>query len=723
MVAVRQVVALAASAAVSAIFAGPLYAAGDPTIGKNLYINPNGAPLGCAAAACHGPDPTKNQNGITRGADQPSLILNAINVRPDMMFLKNFVSAIDAEHLSAYILNPNGTSNGSLTPSPATVAFGDQAVNSSSAARTVTVTNSSAANVTLSTIAIGGTAPGDFSPLAGTCAANLALAPNASCTVIATFKPAALGARSASVSLIHTGANSPNVIALSGNGVAAPGPSANLSAATLAFGNQALTTTSGTRDVMLSNTGPLPLTINSLVITGTGASDFSRSSAAGDCAVGAQLATNQSCKISATFAPTALGARTASLDIATNAPGSPHKVALTGTGETAPTPLPALSTNSLFFGNYNVGATSPALQVTLRNAGSMAMQIMAINRTGADFAHTTNCGASLNPNASCTIDVTFTPTTVAAMLSGSIAIQTNAPNPQPTITLAGTGIAAGIVLPTVTLNPTSLAFSTPQALTTASTAQTITVTNTGTVALTISNVTIAGASSAEFARTGSCVGTAAVSVAPNGTCTLSVTFTPVAVGTRNATITLVSNAQGNPSAALSGVGVAPAAPIATLSTTTLTFGNQAVGSASGVQVVVLNNTGNAPLPIQSITASAEFGATNTCGTTLAANAMCTIGVSFTPSATGARTGTLTVTDGASGSPRTVALSGTGVPAQSASPSGTGTAAATGDSGGGGCTMSGNGDPDPILALLALAAFLLIRRRDRGDKERKGPHLE
>ncbi len=722
MVAVRRISALAASAIFSAICSGPVFAAGDPNIGKMLYINPNGAPLGCAAAACHGPDPTKNQNGITRGADQPSLILNAINVRPDMMFLKPFVGAIDAEHLSAYILNPNGSAGGSLTPSPATVAFGDQAQGANSAPRTVTVTNGSTVSVTLSTVAPGGVTPGDFS-LAGTCASGMALAPNASCTVIATFRPTALGARSASVSLIHTGANSPNVIALSGNGVAAPGPSASLSAASLAFGNQALTTTSGTRDVMLSNTGPLPMTINSIVITGANASDFTRTISAGDCAAGTQLATTQSCKITTTFSPTALGTRVGSLDIATNAPGSPHKVALGGVGETAPTPLPALSTNSLFFGNYNVGATSPALQVTLRNAGSMPMQITSINRTGADFAHATNCGTTLAVNASCTIDVTFTPTSAAAMLSGSIAIQTNAPNPQPTITLAGTGIAAGTVLPTVTLNPTSLSFSTPQSLTTTSAAQTITVTNTGTVALAISNVTIAGASSTEFARTGTCVGTAPVMVAPNGTCTMSVTFTPATVGTRNATVTLASNAQGNPTAALSGVGVAPAAPVATLSTSTITFGNQAVGSTSGAQVVVLNNTGNAPLPIQSIVASAEFAATNTCGTSLAANGMCTIGVSFAPSTTGARTGSLVITDGASGSPRTVALSGTGVPAQSAGPSGTGTAAASGDSGGGGCAMGGNSDPDPLLALLALAAFLLIRRRERAVRPvRRDPHL-
>lgn len=721
MIAVRRIAALAASAVVSALCAGPLYAAGDPAIGRALYINPNGAPLGCAAAACHGPNPTVNQNGITRAADQPMLILNAINVRPDMMFLKNFVSATDAEHLAAYIANPNGTSNGSLTPAPATLAFGDQAQGSTSAARTVTVTNGSTVSVTLNTVAIGGVAAGDFT-LAGTCANGMALAPNASCTVTATFRPSALGARAASFSLIHTGGNSPNVVAMSGNGVSAPGPSANLSATSLAFGNQALTTTSAARDLMLSNTGPVALTINSLTITGTNASDFARSTAAGDCAVGMQLGTSQSCKISTTFAPAALGARIGSLDIATNAPGSPHKVALTGTGETAPTPLAALSTNSLFFGNYNVGTTSPTLQVTLRNAGSMPLQIAAMNRTGADFAHTTNCGATLAPNATCTIDVTFTPTATAAMLSGSIAIQTNAPNPQPTITLAGTGVAAGIVLPTVTLNPATLTFSTAQALTTTSAAQTITVTNSGTVALTISNVTLAGASSSEFARTGTCVGAAPVTVAPNGTCTLSVTFTPATVGTRTANLTLVSNAQGNPSAALSGVGVAPAAPAVTLSTTSVTFGNQAVGSTSGVQVVVLNNTGNAPLPIQSITPSAEFVATNTCGTSVAAGGMCTIGVSFAPSATGARTGTLTITDGASGSPRTVALSGTGVPAQSASPSGTGTAATGDGGGGGGCTMGGSGDPDPILALLALAAFLLIRRRERNDKHDKGPHL-
>jgi hypothetical protein len=113
---------------------------------------------------------------------------------------------------------------------------------------------------------------------------------------------------------------------------------------------------------------------------------------------------------------------------------------------------------------------------------------------------------------------------------------------------------------------------------------------------------------------------------------------------------------------LSGSGSA-SAPGVGLSPTSLTFGGQLLTTTSTGQTVTLTNTGKGALTINSIAASGDFAAeTNTCGTlpaTLAASANCTISVTFAPTAVGARTGTLTITDNAGGSPHTVPLTGTG----------------------------------------------------------------
>ncbi len=98
-------------------------------------------------------------------------------------------------------------------------------------------------------------------------------------------------------------------------------------------------------------------------------------------------------------------------------------------------------------------------------------------------------------------------------------------------------------------------------------------------------------------------------------------------------------------------------PSVTLSVTDLTFGFEAVGTTSAAQTVTLSNSGTATLSIVSIAASANFGETNTCGSTLASGANCIVTVTFTPSTSDTINGTLLVTDNAPGSPQSVALSG------------------------------------------------------------------
>jgi len=108
----------------------------------------------------------------------------------------------------------------------------------------------------------------------------------------------------------------------------------------------------------------------------------------------------------------------------------------------------------------------------------------------------------------------------------------------------------------------------------------------------------------------------------------------------------------------------PPAPGAVVAPSSLTFSGQSLGTPSAAQTVTLSNTGTAALALSSLAISGanagDFSQTNTCGASVPVSGSCTISVTFTPSALGVRTGTLTITDNASGSPQTVSLTGTGV---------------------------------------------------------------
>src|SRR5439155_755564 len=156
---------------------------------------------------------------------------------------------------------------------------------------------------------------------------------------------------------------------------------------------------------------------------------------------------------------------------------------------------------------------------------------------------------------------------------------------------------------------------------------------------------------------------------PISSCTINVTFTPTATATRAAALAVTDNASGSPqTASLSGTGTASAV---SLTPSSVPFGNQPVSTTSAPQAVTLSNTGSAPLTITSIalggTNPGDFGQTNNCPispSTLAASTICTINVTFTPTATTSPAASLAVTDNASGSPQTASLSGTGTSAGS-----------------------------------------------------------
>jgi YD repeat-containing protein len=201
---------------------------------------------------------------------------------------------------------------------------------------------------------------------------------------------------------------------------------------------------------------------------------------------------------------------------------------------------------------------------------------------------------------------------------------------------------------TVTVSPTSLSFGN-QVVNTTSAAKTVTLKNGQTVVLTISAIAITG----DYAQTNNC----GTSLNAGASCTISVTFTPTTTGTRTGTLTITDNAANSPQTVpLTGNGVVAGA----LTPTSLSFGNQVVGTTSAAKAATLKNNQKVSLTISSIVTSGDYAQTNNCGASLAAGSSCTISVRFTPTTTGTRTGTLTVTDSASNSPQTVTLTGNGV---------------------------------------------------------------
>lgn len=546
----RSFRALAATLMAVASLAPPAFSA-DPVAGKAAYNNLHAtpAPLGCAAAACHGTDPSVGQNSIRKGANNPGVIQSAIDSNKGSMgFLKPFFTATDIDNIAAYIANPSaGTPQPVIRLSSATIAFGSQTVLTTSAPMVVTVSNTGSANLTLQTLAIGGANAADFAR-AGTCAPGGSVAPAASCTIALTFTPQSTGERSGSLSITHNASGSPIAVALSGTGASSPTPAIGLSAASLALGDQVINTPSAAKTVTVTNTGTAALMLNSVAVGGANASDFVLS---GNCAAGTNLVPQASCTASVIFTPSALGARTAAISIASNATGSPHSVALTGNGVAVGAPAVKLSPATVNFGNQMVGVASPVQNVTLNNSGGAALNIGNISVTGAGFAHSSNCPASLAAAASCTIGVTFTPTAAGAA-TGALNVATNATGSPHTVALSGTGITEPAAMTRVRLRPDSLEFK-AQLLNTPSTARIVALRNDGSVALRLDGLRITGRQAGDFAQTSDCpIGGL---LASRASCTIRVVFTPTQAGERKAALYVVGNVKEQPKVQLKGTGV------------------------------------------------------------------------------------------------------------------------------------------------------------------------
>lgn len=426
------------------------------------------------------------------------------------------------------------------------LSFGEQLVNTESAAQTVTVTNTGNGNLDITSVAL--TANTDF-VITNHCPASLAPALN--CTIDVTFKPAATGPLSDTLSITDNASNgSPQTVDLSGTGTA---PNAALDVNTLNLGDSNVGTTSSAQTVTLTNSGTAPLTIGNIAVNGPFAV------AGGTCSTATPVAVNASCTVSVNFTPTATGPATGALIITDNANGNPastQQVDLSGNGTQ---PIAGLAPVSVDFGNVILGQTSASQTVTLTNSGDGPLTIASI-ATGSPFAIVGgNCiaGGIIPANSTCTIDVSFTPTAGGAA-SGVLTVSDDSGNTASSQSVNLSGVGA---VPVAEVSA-PLIFGDVDVATTSAT-QAVTLSNSGNAPLIISSIAI---NNTQFALAAGGTCSTAAPIAAGENCTVNVTFAPTSAGAKNATLSITDNSNGLPGSiqtvAVSGNGIVipPAAP-------------------------------------------------------------------------------------------------------------------------------------------------------------------
>jgi len=322
------------------------------------------------------------------------------------------------------------------------------------------------------------------------------------------------------------------------------------------------------------------------------------------------------------------------------------KLDLVGTSLYLQIPV-SLSPASLDFGTNNVGTKSPPQNANLLNVGASALPITNIKIGGSnpqDFSQANNCPISLPVSTTCHIAVVFQPK-AGGPRSASLNVNYQGLGSPQTVSLSGLG-----AISTVTLTPATFTFPV-QLVGTTSSVKTATLTNTGTVPVSISNIS----TTASFLESNNCP----ASLPVGASCQIQVQFKPAQKGLANGSLSVTDDAAGSPqTVALSGTGTA-----VKLSALKIDFGNQQVGTQSGPAPVQVMNVGSTAINIFQISIKgknpADFSQTNNCKKSLPAGGSCTIQVTFAPQLKGKRSALLHVSDNGGGSPQTVALLGTG----------------------------------------------------------------
>ena len=630
--------------------AGTLYVATD----AGVYFTTQASSCTGAASACW----------LPMGAGLPGAPVVALSAAPVTAAVQVLTAATYGRGIwQTPLCSASGANTTSASTSTGEVSFGSVALGSaSSSPTTVTVTNTGSNPLTVSSIGLSDLV--DFNETS-TCTAG-SIAPAGTCTVSANFTPQSVGPLEGTLTINGNVCGGQVAVQLAGTGTSTS--QVTLSTATLAFGDQPVGTPSATQTVTVNT----PVAITGVSIT----PPFTIVN--NDACLGA--ATPGSCVVNVQFDPSARGFVSGTLQF-TDSLGT-QTVALTGTGQAPATDIVAGA--PVVFPPTAVNATSQSVAVptlTLSNTGDLPLQCVVIWAGAAsttanqcvpiastgEFSATNTCNFQLAGPGSCSISVSFNPTSLGVQ-TGTLWIYDAERLQQ--VPLTGTAVQP----PTLTVSSASPYFSAqppPGTLTfpaqspdVASAPVTLTITNSGGVATgsavgeTIPGAQVAGSEASSFSiGTNTCTGP----LASNASCAMQVIFTPQTAGGSSASLNLAATGAAPVTVLLLGDGVAPAG--LNVNPPQIAFPATVVGTPSAAQSVTVSNTSaNAAAGLVLASAAGFTLAQNNCGGTLAAGASCTTGVVFTPSGAGAKTGTLTVTSTTIGNSAVVNLSGTGAQA-------------------------------------------------------------
>ncbi|GBE00245.1 hypothetical protein BMS3Abin07_02294 [bacterium BMS3Abin07] len=357
----------------------------------------------------------------------------------------------------------------------------------------------------------------------------------------------------------------------------------------------------------------------------------------------------------------------------------------TGSGKMYCDPVISASPASWDFGsNIMVGSTTSPKQFLITNIGiagtALQLNINQLTGTGSNqfLKKNDTCSSTTLTSNSCTIDVAFSPTSVGSK-SANLSIPSNDPQtPTLDVSLIGTGTAPGITVTDSILpdNDNNMAFpDTAKGMSSAEQTVTIGNSSSATATLNVSNIQITGADASEFTLNlsgGSApCGSANPVITQGGSCTVGLTFSPQTTGAKSANLQIDSDDPNNVTVnvALIGTGTVPGITVSSLSA----FPDTTEGIISAPQTVTIVNTGLATLNVSNIQITGadatEFtlnlsGGSAPCGSAnpvITQGGSCTVGLTFSPQTTGAKSANLQITSDDPNNPTVdVALSGTGL---------------------------------------------------------------
>jgi hypothetical protein len=536
---------------------------------------------------------------------------------------------------SPFTLTGTGVSSSGLFLTPVSEDFGPVPVNSVSAPTLFTLTNETTATITLP----APTTIGDFSisqAATGGAACTGALAPTASCLVLISFSPTAIGQRTGAL-ILQPGLSA----ALSGYG--SPNVGLTLSPTALVF-NNVPGSSSIQQIITLTNSGSATLQIATPT---TATSAFAASTS---CTVLAPAAT---CTITVNFTPTNADLiDTLQIPVTNSVTGATsYTVPLSGAYTTEDAGLQIIP-NQTEYGPTTTSTLGETRQFTINNLTAKSLTLdLALPR---QFVLSGAPCSGLAPNASCNFAVTFLPLTNGD-ITGTLFAQATPTDGSATLNglgyVEGYGTGSGSLGVTGNLIPNDPVLNFGQVSSGQSATQTLTLTNTSsTEPITVRRIT----SEWPFLVTAHTCG---ATLAPAQSCSVTLAYTPLnelptgtssPVATADAgSLVIESDALTSPDVIDLAGSAAPVlvaspantAPLVsyTASQSSLAFALTQVGNESAPQTVTLSNTGTTTIHVTAFQTTSDFTVQSNCSAILP-GASCVIYVSFTPQASTDMTG-------------------------------------------------------------------------------------